>query len=301
MTKTEIFFKGVITALITPFDDNKIDFISLEKILTKQLEANIDGIVLAGSTGEGNFLSDQELSELIGAVKKQVNGKTKIIVGVSSASTEESLNRAKIAESLGVDAVMLTAPYYVRPTQEGLYQHFKTIHDQTILPIMLYAHPGRTGIDLTDDTIIKLANLERIVALKDAGGDIERPVRISKHVDNFNMLSGDDTNIIAFMAHGGAGLVSVTSNILPKAMRSLYTLYQSGKAKEALELQKKLYDVYGAVFSESNPIGTKCAAHMMGLCNEELRLPLTPPTITTKQKMNNLKSLFLELENERRV
>jgi 4-hydroxy-tetrahydrodipicolinate synthase len=302
MSKTENFIKGVLTALITPFADGKIDFAAVQKMLDQQLEANIDGIVLAGSTGEGNFLSEQELSELIKFTKDHIAARTKITVGTASASTEESLNRAKIAEALGVDAVMLTVPYYVKPGQEGLYQHFKIIHDQTSLPIVVYTNPGRTGIDLADETIIRLAKLDRVIALKDAGGDIERPVRIGKYVDSsFHMLSGDDSNLIAFLAHGGHGLISVTSNILPKSMRDLYLLYKAGQGRQALELQRKLYDIYGAIFAESNPIGTKCAANMMGLCNDELRLPLTPATMKTRERLNSLKSLFLELENERRI
>ena len=292
-------FKGLITAIITPFKDNKIDIIALEKILEYQIKHNVDGVVLAGSTGEGMSLTIEEYQRLIRSGLEIVKKRIPIIAGCSSNNTNVALNLAEIADSESVDGIMLAIPPYVKPTQEGIYRHFQTIHDSTNLPIMLYSVPSRTSVDFADDTILGLSMLSRIVAMKDAGSDLERPLRLNASLDrNFNLLAGNDEVSLAYNAQGGVGCVSVASNITPKLCKALQDNWQSGNFKTSLQIHQQLLPLYKALFLESNPVGVKYASHYLGLCSNELRLPLTEAADSTKIAIEKVIKDIISFEEE---
>lgn len=271
-------FYGLITALITPFKNNEIDYQSLEKLINHQIDAGIKALVLAGSTGEGSVLGFEEYSNLLNRAIEIAKSKILIIAGCTSISTANAIAMAMQAEKLGAGGLMCSPPPYNRPTQNGLYEHFKALHDATNLPIMLYAAPSRASVDFTDDTIIKLSNLPRIMALKDCSAELERPIRILKNITkkDFTVLSGDDSLSLAYNAQGASGLVSVASNIFPKEMMEIQNSWQNGEIAKAISLQRKYIDLYKALFIETNPIPIKYAASIMGMCEEEMRLPLVP-------------------------
>lgn len=280
-------FQGLITAVITPFKVNKLDLDSLEKILNYQMAANVDAVMVSGSTGEGGSLTKEEYQLLIKTTLAVINKKLPVIVGCHSVSTEFAVEIAKTVNTLSVDGIMCTTPAYVRPTQAGLYQHFEAIHSATNIPIMLYTVPSRTGIDFKDETILELAKLPRIMALKDSADDIERPLRISAINKNFHMLA-DDLYALAWNAHGGKGCVSVAANLVPKLCKQLQIEWKKGDVKKSLEIQQRLLPLYIALFCESNPIPVKYGAKLLGLCNGELRLPLTEASEVTKDKISKV-------------
>ena len=279
-------FSGLITALITPFKNYAIDFASLDKLINHQIEGDIKSIVVAGSTGEAPTLSMEEYVSLVKATIESSQGKLNVIAGCSSSSTKNSVEMAVEAEKLGAAGLMCSPPPYNKPTQGGIYEHFKMIHDNTNIPIMLYAAPGRTGVDFTDDTIMSLAELPRITAIKDCGGDLERPLRIMRKLgDKVSVLSGDDPITLSYNAQGAKGLVSPISNLFPKAIKQVQDLWANGNHAKALELQIQLLPLYQALFSETNPIAIKYAASLLGLCEAELRLPLCPPSLSNQQNI----------------
>ncbi|WP_341749611.1 4-hydroxy-tetrahydrodipicolinate synthase [Candidatus Tisiphia endosymbiont of Sialis lutaria] len=279
-------FKGVITAMITPFKENKLDFASVEKIVNYQIANKVDGIVVAGSTGEGASLTLQEYQSLLQAVMEIVNKRMPVIAGCSAMTTSTAVDMVQICTEIAVDGFMCSIPSYVKPTQEGIYLHFETIHNASNLPIMLYSVPSRTLADFSDDTIIRLSKLPRIVALKDAGNDLERPLRIRAIVKDFNLLCGNDELALSYNAHSGVGCVSVASNITPSLCKKLQDDCREGNYQEALQVQQQLLPIYKALFAESNPIPVKYAAARLGLCANELRLPLTSANVVTEEKIN---------------
>ncbi len=283
----ENIFKGLISAIITPFKGNKIDFVALEKIIDHQISGKVDGIVVAGSTGEGNSLSSSELTELIGKATIYANSKIKVIAGCCSSSTQQAIQLAEIAEKSGVDGIMVTVPPYVKPTQEGIFGHIKAVHDAINLPLMIYNTHSRTGADIADTTILNLSKLCRVIALKDSSIDLERPLRLRNILgDNFNLLSGDDPLALAFNAQGGNGCVSVAGNIAPHLCKQIQDEWVNGSIKKALEIQLSLLPLYEALFNESNPIPVKYAASVLGLCENELRMPLLRANSKTMEKID---------------
>lgn len=293
---TNNIYQGVITALITPFKEGKIDLNALEKIIHLQIEAGINGIVVGGSTGEGSCLGQQDYYSLIRSSLQFADSKILVIAGMTAASTDEAITKVEELNKIGAGGIMCTAPHYVKPTQDGLFIHFSKIHEAAKSLIMLYSHPGRTGIDLSDETIIKLASLDRIIALKDAGSDIERPLRLQAKLPGFNLLGGDDSVTLAYNAHGGAGVVSVAANIVPRKCLEIQERWQNSDVIGALRLQQNLLPLYDALFSESNPIGIKYAASALGLCQNELKLPLMSAAEVTRDKIKTaLMNLGLNL------
>lgn len=292
-------FSGLLTAMITPFKNGRLDFPAFEKMLEYQIAARVDGVVIAGSTGEGASLTFDEYKELIKAAVEIVKKRTPVIAGISTVSTAPALNTAIECESVGVDGLMCTIPAYVRPTQNGIYEHFKTIHDVTNLPIMLYTAPHRVGTDFTDTTVIDLSKLLQILALKAGNEDIHRPLRLmGKTAENFYLLSSNDEDTLAYNANGAKGCVSVASNIAPKICKKLQDLCQSGNFEEALRIQKQLFPFYEAVFVETNPIPIKYAMHFLGFCANELRLPLMTISQENKKQIEVAVREVLKLENE---
>ncbi|HJD61533.1 MAG TPA: 4-hydroxy-tetrahydrodipicolinate synthase [Rickettsia endosymbiont of Degeeriella rufa] len=282
-------FKGLITAIITPFKNNKLDLESLEKILEHQIKAEVNAVVIAGSTGEGSSLSLEEYKLLLQTAKDIINKRISVISGCSSNNTAYAIELATESTKIGVDGFMISPPSYLKPTQGGIYKHFEAIHEASNLPIMLYSVPGRTGVDFADEVIFKLAKLPRILALKDAGLDLERPLRIKAIVKKeFNLLCGNDDLSLAFNAQGGVGCVSVASNVAPKLCKELQKKWYNNDVKGALEIHQKLLPLYKALFVESNPIPVKYAMSYLGFCTNEIRLSLTEATNTTKKQIEEI-------------
>lgn len=285
-------FTGLITALITPFKNGAIDHESLANLINIQIKAGVNALVVGGSTGEGSSLNEDDYFDLIKSATSIASGRISIIAGISTISTDYALGKIKKLNDLPIDGVMCTPPHYIRPEQNGLVEHFKMIGEATDRPIMLYANPGRLGVEFTDDTILKLAEFSNIIALKDAGSDIERPMRLSTKLPaHYNMLTGDDSKSVVYSAHGGVGCVSVVSNILPNQCALLQSYLRDGNFSKALGLQQKLLPIYQAIFAESNPIGIKYAAFLLKLCSEEIKLPLT---IMRPDNAGNLEKVLKE-------
>lgn len=291
-------FEGVYTAIITPFNSGNIDYKSYEKILDWQIDGGVSGLIIGGSTGEGQSISRDELIKLLEFTIKKVNSRIKIIASTGQNSTANTLEWTRAVASLNIDGVMLVCPYYLKPSQEGLYQHFKMVHDSTDVPIMLYNVPGRTGVDMSDETIIKLAQLPRISSLKDASGNVLRIFNLKQNISkDFSILAGDDNLSLAFYAHGANGVVSVTSNIVPSLVVKLHRLWQEKKNQDALKLQQLLFPLHQALFCEVNPVGVKYAASAFELCSSEVKLPLVELQPESKKLIDNvlkdLKTKFL--------
>lgn len=290
-------FKGIITALVTPFKDGKIDLNAFEKLIDKQVAAGVDGVVIGGSTGEGSSLLEEEAHELLSSALKFAAGKVKIIAAITAVSTLEAVKKAQDLCKFDIDGIMCTAPHYVRPEQQGLVLHYKAISEAASVPLMVYIHPGRTGCDFSDETLLKIAGFKNIDAVKDATSDIEKPLRILPKVKNFNMMIGDDSRMLAYNAHGGLGCVSVTANIFPKIMKKIDTLWRVGKIIEARNLQQKLMPFFSSISAESNPIGIKYAVFKAGLCGSEIRLPLTVAKSETHASIDKTLEELLLVEN----
>ncbi len=278
-------FDGTITALITPFSKGKINFASFESLIDRQIESGINGIVIGGSTGEGSSLTGDQYFELVKAASEYAGNRVSIFAGVTAIGTNEALIKLEKLSSLDVNGIMCTAPQYIKPEQEGLFQHFKSIHDATTTPLMLYIHPGRTACDFSDDTIFRIMDLERFLAIKDATSDLEKPLRILPKSD-INMLTGNDSAALSYYANGGAGCVSVIANIFPKLCKQIDSSWKDGQIGKALVIQRELTPLYTSIFAESNPIGIKYAAYKLGLCSDEILLPLTFASKETRDKID---------------
>jgi len=279
-------FEGMHTALITPFKSYNIDFSAVEQILDKQMKAKVASVVVCGSTGEGYSLSIDERLEMFDFCVKYVKGKIKVIASVGTNNTTESISIARSAEELGVDGMMLVAPYYNKPPQEGAYQHFAQIHDATNLPIMIYNIPGRSVIDIADETTAKLSKLKRIFALKDATANLARPFTLREiHKSSITQLTGDDITSLPFYLAGGKGLVSVISNIFPREFVEIYNFWKAGKILDAQNMHNKFIPLLVALNLDTNPISIKYAASCLGLCGEEMRLPLVTTSEDKKAKI----------------
>ena len=290
-------FEGVFTALLTPFRYGKVDFISFEKMIDWQIHSGVNGLVIGGSTGEGQSLDKEELLQMIQIAVNLSQGRVKIIANTGSNSTVNSIELTNKAEDLKVDGVMLVAPYYVRPTQEGLYQHFKSVHDASNIPIIIYNNPSRAGVDISNETIIRLAELKRIIALKDSAGNPIRCAQLKQNInDDFKIFSGDDLLSLPFYTQGAVGIVSVTSNIVPSLIVQLHNLWNDNKVVKAMELQSILLPLNEALFCEPNPVCVKHMASKFELCSSDLRLPLVPPSERSKKLLSEtLENLKVKL------
>ena len=269
--------KGSIVAIITPFKDNKIDFNALEKLISWHLESGTKAITVAGTTGESPVLSSDEYTDLISFVLNKVAGKISVIAGTGSNSTSASIEKTVLAKKLGADAALVVVPYYNKPTQEGLYLHFKTIHDNSDIPIILYNVPGRTITDLADDTVARLAELKRVVGIKDATADISRLTNLRNLIsrEDFCYLSGDDATTYEYIKHGGDGAISVTANVYPKEVAMLCDYALAQEYTKAEEINSSLVKINKDLFVEPNPIPVKWLLYKLGKISNEIRLPLT--------------------------
>ena len=284
-------FKGSNVALVTPFKDNKLDEEAYIKLINLHLENGTNGLVPAGTTGESPTLSHTEHEKVIEICIKESNGKIPVIAGTGSNSTDEAIALTKHAERVGADGALVVTPYYNKPTQEGLYQHYKAINDKTSLPIIIYNIPGRCVIDMSVDTMARLFELKNIAGVKDATGDLNRlDQTITKLGPEFIQLTGEDGLAYKFNKRGGVGIISVTANIAPKLCSDMQKFSKSKNPNELLEAEKIdtiLQPVHKALFIESNPAPVKYAAKLLGLCDDAVRLPLVSIMEETKLKVKN--------------
>jgi 4-hydroxy-tetrahydrodipicolinate synthase len=283
-------FKGSNVALITPFKDESLDVENYIKLIHFHLENGTSGLVPAGTTGESPTLSHKEHQQVIDLCIKESSGKIPVIAGTGSNSTDEAISLTTHAEKAGANAALIVTPYYNKPTQEGLYQHYKAINDKCGLPIIIYNIPGRSVIDMSVETMARLFELKNIVGVKDATGDLDRVDKQLKAMGKeFIQLTGNDDNALEFNRRGGVGAISVTANIAPKLcskFQSLTLLSDDKSQKEAESLDKILQPVHHSMFVESNPSPVKYAAKVLGLCDDAVRLPLVRVTDSTKSIIN---------------
>ena len=280
-------FKGSNVALITPFKNNKLDVEAYIKIIHFQIDNGTNGLIPAGTTGESPTLSHEEHQKVIELCIQETEGKNPVIAGTGSNSTEEAISLTTHAEKVGADAALIVTPYYNKPTQEGLYQHYKAINDKIGIPILIYNIPGRSVIDMTVDTMARLFELDNIVGVKDATGDLERVTQQkNKMGKDFIQLTGNDDNALEFNRRGGVGAISVTANIAPKLCSDFQRLSTSTNDKEkneAQRLDKILQPIHNSMFIESNPSPVKYAAKLLELCGDDVRLPLVKLTEASKE------------------
>ena len=270
-------FKGAFTAIVTPFSGGQIDTQALRNHVDFQIEKGINGLVPCGTTGEASTLSHNEHIEVVRITVEHAAGRVPVIAGSGSNSTTEALELTRRVKEVGADAALMITPYYNKPTQEGLYQHFSTIAKEVDIPIMLYNVPGRTGINMLPETVARLAKIPNIVGLKDATADLKQASYTHQLTpDDFVILSGEDALVYPLMAVGGSGVICVTSNILPGEMAQLCQRFFDGDITGAAELHHRLLPMCDALFVETNPIPVKAALAMMGRIKNELRLPLIP-------------------------
>ena len=280
-------FKGSNVALITPFINNKLDEEAYVKLIHFHMENGTNGLVPAGTTGESPTLSHEEHQKVIDLCIQESKGKIPVIAGTGSNSTEEAISLTKHAEKAGADGALIVTPYYNKPTQEGLYQHYKAINDSSGLPIIIYNIPGRSVIDMSVDTMARLYELKNIVGVKDATGDLDRvDQQLKKMGKDFIQLTGNDDNALEFNKRGGVGAISVTANIAPKICSQFQKFSNERENKdsqnEAVKLDKILQPLHHSMFVESNPSPVKYAAKLLGLCDDSVRLPLVKVTSNTQ-------------------
>src|SRR5210317_71255 len=280
-------FKGSNVALITPFKNNRLDEESYIKLIHFQIDNGTSGLVPAGTTGESPTLSHEEHQKVIDLCIKESNGKIPVIAGTGSNSTAEAISLTKHAEKAGADGALIVTPYYNKPTQEGLYQHYKSINDECGIPIIIYNIPGRSVIDMSVDTMARLYELKNIVGVKDATGNLERiDQQLKKMGKDFIQLTGNDDNALEFNNRGGVGAISVTANIAPKLcseFQKFSKLNDDNSKNEAKKIDALLQPLHYSLFIESNPSPVKYAAKLLGLCEDDVRLPLVKVTENTKE------------------
>ena len=280
-------FKGSNVALVTPFKNDKLDDETYIKLIHFHIENGTNGLVPAGTTGESPTLSHNEHERVIDLCVKESNGKLPVFAGTGSNSTEEAISLTTHAEKMGADGALIVTPYYNKPTQEGLYQHYKAINDKCGIPILIYNIPGRSVIDMSVETMARLFELKNIIGVKDATGDLTRVDKTLKKLGkDFIQLTGNDDNALEFNKKGGVGAISVTANIAPKLCSDFQRFSKSNndnEIKKAERLNEILQPVHHAMFVESNPSPVKYAAKLLDLCDDDVRLPLVKVTDTTKE------------------
>ena len=290
MKKREIF-RGVATALITPFKDDKIDYAALEGLIERQIAAGIDALVIGGTTAEAATLSDVERYELFKASRDMVGGRCRVIYGTGTNDTRVAVRHTEFASMLGCDGVLVVTPYYNKGTDEGVVRHYERIAEASDVPVLLYNVPSRTGVNLSIDTLKRLAENERIVGIKEASDSLERYVAISR-IEGLALYSGNDSQIYPVLSLGGLGVISVVSNLYPEETMEICKQYFSNNRDNSLVLQQRLLPVIGALFLETNPAPVKYALAKRGLCTDEMRLPMYPPSEVTKRKIDAILDEF---------
>ena len=284
---SDTFFSGSITALITPMNrDGSLDFPSFENLVDWQIREGTSALCAVGTTGESPTLSHTEHHAVVERAIKVAAGRVPVIAGAGSNSTAEATDLARHAQNAGAAAVLVVAPYYNKPTQEGLYRHFMTIADAISIPVILYNIPGRSVVDISVETMARLAKHANIIGVKDATANLLRPLQLRHALDRpFNQLSGEDGTAVAFLASGGDGCISVTSNVAPALCANVQSAWKEGRVQDAMAIQDRLLPLHDAMFCESNPAPVKYAASLLGLAGETCRLPLAPLTESSREKV----------------
>ncbi len=276
--------KGIYTALITPFKDYKVDEEAFGKLIAFQLEGGVNGLVPCGTTGEASTLSYEEHKRVIELTIKYAKGTVPVIAGTGSNSTEEAIELTKSAKKIGADMCLLTTPYYNKPTQEGMYRHYKKIAEEVDIPLILYNIPGRTGVNMTPETIKRIAEIPNIAGIKEASGSLIQVAEIFRLTEGkFTILSGDDNLFLPMMSAGAVGVISVASNVIPKQMQEFFrTFFVERDIFKARDINARLMPFIQSLFIETNPIPVKEILYFMGMIEEELRLPMCPASDGTK-------------------
>ena len=292
-------FQGSIVALVTPFKQGELDEKALRDLVEFHIAEGTNAIVPCGTTGESATLSHEEHCRVIEIVINQAKKRVPVIAGAGSNSTKEAVFLTEHAKKSGADAVLSITPYYNKPTQAGLYQHFKTIAEQVDIPIVLYNVPGRTGVNMLPDTVIELSKIKNIVGVKEASGSLDQAGAILQHTDNsFDVISGEDSLTFPMMAMGAKGVISVTANVAPKKMAQMCKAVLENNMIEARKLHYELIDLSKAVFYETNPIPAKKAVYLIGLIENEIRLPLVEMTKENTEKLKTvMKNLGIKIVN----
>ena len=273
---TAPLFKGVITALITPLRDGKVDDAAFTQLLERQIAAGIHGVVPMGTTGESASLTPDEHKQVVELCVRVAAGRVRVIAGAGSSATDKAIELVRFAKTVGADGALVVTPYYNRPSQEGLALHFEAIAEAVQLPLVLYNVPGRTGVDMSNDTVARLAAHPNVVGIKDATGDLGRVSWMRANISGqFDLISGDDPSYLGYHAQGGVGVISVTSNVAPEAMVALHEAAAAGDYATARDWQDRLIGLHKALFLDNSPAPTKYALSRLQLCSEEMRLPLS--------------------------
>lgn len=275
-------FKGLATALVTPFVDGEVDWKAFRNLVRRQVEAGVDFLVPLGSTAETPCLTDAEKVKILEIAREESNG-LPIVAGAGSNSLTATVQNMRLLDGHGADAYLIVVPFYNKPTQEGLYQYFKAVAEETDRQVILYNVPGRTCTNMKTETTLRLAEIPNVTAVKEASGDLAQIIDIKRQApEGFTVLSGNDDQTLPLMACGADGVISVASNMAPKQMKALTRAVAASDLKEAIRLNNSLMPLYHACFVESNPIPAKAALSLMGLCRDEMRLPLLPATEGTR-------------------
>lgn len=290
----KIIFKGCGTAIATPFNKEGVDFKVFGDLIEKQISEGVDSIIVCGTTGEASTMSEQERKDTIKYAVDKTNKRIPIIAGTGSNNTKAAIEMTKYAESVGVDGVLVVTPYYNKTTQKGLIEHYKAIASSTLLPIIVYSVPGRTGVNIKPETCVELSKIENIVAIKEASGNISQVAKIASLCgDNLNIYSGNDDQIVPVLSVGGTGVISVLSNLYPKYTHDMVYDYFNGNIKEATRKQLACLNVVDNLFSEVNPIPVKAALNIMGYNYGVPRLPLVEMSLDKQEQLkaaiNNFK------------
>ena len=282
-----MLFSGVLTAIVTPFRDGKVDEEAYRSLIEWQIAEGVDGIVPCGTTGESATLSHAEHQHVIEVCLDQVKGRVKVLAGAGSNCTAETIKLATFAKQAGADGALLITPYYNKPTQEGLYQHFATVAKAVDIPLVPYNVPGRTGVNMLPATLARLAkDYPNVVGVKEATSSMQQGSEIVQSCpEGFAVLSGDDFTALPLWAVGGVGVISVTSNIRPRAMKAMWSAFQSGNLAEARRIHNELFPLHAAMFIESNPIPVKTSLALMGIIGGEMRLPLYPMSAAHEEQL----------------
>jgi 4-hydroxy-tetrahydrodipicolinate synthase len=282
-------FRGTYTALVTPFQNDEIDVEAFERLIEVQIAGGINGIVPVGTTGESPTLSCGERHHVTELAVERANGRCQVIAGTGSNSTREAIAHTKAAEEMGADAALLVAPYYNKPSQEGLFRHFASIAEATSLKLVLYNIPGRCAVDIAADTVVRLAeNCDNIVSIKEASGSVDRVSELrSRLPDDFTILSGDDSLTLPFLSVGAVGVVSVVSNLFPMEVCRLVRLFLEGNVEEARQLHRKFFSLFKDMFLEPNPVPVKNALAWRGAMSKEVRLPLVEMTEANSARLRD--------------
>jgi 4-hydroxy-tetrahydrodipicolinate synthase len=279
-------FKGSLVALITPFRDGRVDERAFQELVAWHLGQGTHGLVPCGTTGESPALHDDEHKRVVALCVEAAKGKIPIIAGSGTNSTEHTIELTRQAKAGGADAALIVCPYYNKPTQEGLFQHFKAVHDAVDLPIVIYNIPGRSSVDMTNATMARLAKLPNIVGVKDATNDLARPLRMRGEIGSgFCLLSGEDATAVAYLAQGGDGCISVTANVAPRLCSEMHEAWQRSDFKTVREINERLIPLHDALFAETSPAPVKYAASLLGRSTPEVRQPLWAIMPETQQKV----------------